>query len=73
MGEWLNWNQPGWEHGRIGLWIRWVPIQQFVDLKQYQDVTIYQFIKQPTYQLTKLHMFQVSNLSMLYGNMGAKV
>jgi len=73
MGELLNWNQPVWEHGRIGLWNRWVPIQQFANLKQYQNVTIYQFIKQPIYQFTKLHMFQVSNLSMLYGNMGAKV
>ena len=27
MGELLNWNQPGWKHGRIGLWIRWMGIR----------------------------------------------
>jgi hypothetical protein len=34
---------------------------------------IHRAINSPSDQFTKLHMFQVSNLSMGYGNMGAKV
>jgi hypothetical protein len=69
------------ESTRMGTWENWFIDQMGIKLTIWRFeagsgcgyLPIHRAINSPSDQFTKLHMFQVSNLSMGYGNMGAKV